>query len=135
MLNRYDPAAQYAELGAFRDPSYPFTATDFQLGDPPTLAIADPALDPVGMGVDASIPVTVEGPGTLALKYLLVDPATGQVVVSGDATPGATAGTFTVDIGADVTDLFPGLYELDLAASSDQVGPITERRVDLEVTP
>ena len=88
------------------------------------------------MGVDASIPVTVEGPGTLALKYLLVDPATGQVVTSGDATPGATAGTFTVDIGADVTGtLFPGLYQLDLAASSDQVGLITERQVDLEVTP
>ena len=98
----------WARSATRRIPSRP---TDFQLGDPPTLAIADPALDPVGMGVDASIPVTVEGPGTLALKYLLVDPATGQVVVSGDATPGATAGTFTVDIGADVTGtLFPGLY-------------------------
>ena len=46
VLNRYDPAAQYAELSAFRDPSYPFTATDFQLGDPPTLAIADPTARP-----------------------------------------------------------------------------------------
>lgn len=136
VLNRYDPAAQYAELSAFRDPTYPFTATDFQLGDPPSLAIADPAPDPIGMGTDASIPVTVEGPGDLALRYLLVDPATGQVVTSGDATPGAAAGAFTVDLPADLTaTLFPSLYQLDLAASSDAVGLITERQVDLEVTP
>jgi peptide/nickel transport system substrate-binding protein len=136
VLDRYDPAAQYAELSAFRDPSYPFTAADFQLGDPPSLAIADPAPEPIGMGADAAIPVTVEGPGTLALRYLLIDPATGQVVTSGDATPGATPGEFTVELGGDLTStLFPGLYQLDLAASSDAVGLITERQVDVEVTP
>ncbi len=136
LLERYDPAAQYAELRAFRDPGYPFTATDFQLGEPPTLTVADPAPGPIAMGADASIPVTVEGPGTLALRFLLVDPATGAVVTGGDATPGTEPGSFSVDIGADITGtLFPGLYQLDLAASSDGVGLISERRVDLEVTP
>ncbi len=136
LLERYDPAAQYAELTAFRDPGYPFTATDFQLGEPPTLAIAQPEVEPIAMGQDASISVAVEGPGTLALRYLLVDPATAVVVVSGDATPGAEAGSFVVDIGADITSaLFPGLYQLYLAASSDEVALVSERRVDLEVTP
>ena len=136
LLERYDPAAQYAELTAFRDPGYPFTATDFQLGEPPTLAIAQPAVEPIAMAQDASVAVSVEGPGTLALRYLLVDPATAVVVVSGDATPGAEAGSFTVDISADVTaTLFPGLYQLYLAASSDEVALVSERQVDLEVTP
>jgi peptide/nickel transport system substrate-binding protein len=136
LLERYDPAAQFAELTAFRDPTYPFTAADFSLGDPPTLAITAPDVDPLGLGQDVSIEVTVEGPGTLALRYLLVDPATGSVVVSGDAAPGAAGGTFVVDIGGDVTGtLFPGLYQLYLAASSDAVALVSERQVDLEVTP
>jgi peptide/nickel transport system substrate-binding protein len=136
LLDRYDPAAQYAELTAFRDPSYPFTAADFERGEPPTLAIAAPEVDPIGLGQDVAIDVAVGGPGTLALSYLLIDPATGSVVTSGDATPGATAGTFTVSLGGDITGtLFPGLYQLYLAASSDAVALVTERQVDLEVTP
>ncbi len=82
------------------------------------------------------IPVAVEGPGALVLRYLLIDPATGTAVTSGEAAPGATPGTFDVTLGADVTgSLFPGLYQLQLAASSDAVALISERRVDLEVGP
>ena len=45
-------------------------------------------------------------------------------------------GTFEVTLGADVTGrLFPGPYQLQLAASSDAVALISERRVDLEVAP
>jgi peptide/nickel transport system substrate-binding protein len=135
-LDRYDPAAQFAQLQANRDPGYPFRPGDFALGEPPRLAIAQPDVEPIGLGQDASVPVTVEGPGTLALRYLLVDPATGTIVTSGEAAPGAEPGTFTVELGGDITGtLFPGLYQLDLAASSDAVALITERRVDLEVTP
>lgn len=135
-LARYDPPAQFAELDAFRDPTYPFTAADFDLGPPPVLSI-----DPVdgataGLGEDVSLDVSVQGPGTVALRYLLIDPATGAVVQEGTAAPAATGGTFTVSIGADVTaGLFPGLYRLDLAASSDATALISERTVDLEVTP
>ena len=39
-------------------------------------------------------------------------------------------------IPADVTaTLFPGFYQLYLAAESDSLARITERRVDLEVLP
>jgi peptide/nickel transport system substrate-binding protein len=92
--------------------------------------------DVVGLGQDAVIPVTVEGPGTIDLRYLLIDPADGTVEASGGATPGATPGSFEVTLGGDVTGrLFPGLYQLQLAASSDAVALISERRVDLEVAP
>ena len=80
--------------------------------------------------------MTIQGPGTLALQYLLLDPATGAVVQKGEAAPGTEPGSFTVTLGADVTTgLFPGLYRLDLAASSDATALISERVVDLEVTP
>lgn len=135
-LARFDPAAQFAELDAFRDPTYPFTAKDLTLGDPPTLEIGDAAADPVAIGQEATVTVPVTGPGTIAVRYLLIDPATGSVVTSGDAAPGANAGEFSVTIPADITGgLFPGPYQLELAASSDAVGLVSERQVDLEVTP
>ena len=131
-----DRAAQFAQLDAFRDPTYPFRAGDFALGAPPTLVITPIEPVVVGLAQEARIRVTVEGPGTLSLQYLLIDPATGSVVTSGAGTPGATPGTFEVTLGPDVTaGLFPGLYQLGLAASSDAVAIISERRVDLEVAP
>ncbi|MFN8622484.1 MAG: ABC transporter substrate-binding protein [Chloroflexota bacterium] len=134
MLSRYDQAAQFAQLDAFRDPSYPFTAKDFQLGPAPTIAVDVADAPEVVPGEDTTVDVSVQGPGMLALKWLLIDPSDGSVVTSGD---GAAAGDgFSVTIPADVTDtLFPGLYQLDLAASSDQVALVAEREVDLEVTP
>jgi peptide/nickel transport system substrate-binding protein len=134
-LERFDPPAQFAELDAFRDPSYPFTAGDFYRGDPPTLAITDVTAEPVVPGEDAVVEATVDGPGTVALRYLLLDPAVGEVVASGDAEAGPD-GAFSVTIPADVTgSLFPGFYQLFLAAESDALALIDERRVDLEVLP
>jgi len=102
--------------------------------------------DLVVPGEDATITATVSGPGGLGLSYLLVDPSVGQVVASGDAEPSGAAGgedaadaadaaEFTVTIPAEVTEaLFPGSpYQLFLAASSDALARVTERRVDLEV--
>ena len=65
-----------------------------------------------------------------------LDPAEGTIVSEGDAEAGSAAGEFSVTIPADVTGtLFPGFYELYLAASSDQLAQVTERKVDLEVAP
>ena len=86
-------------------------------------------------GEDAVISATVTGPGTVGLQYLLIDPATGKVEDEGRAADGGD-GTFSVTIPADVTEsLFPGFYQLFLAADSDSLALITERRVDLEVLP
>jgi hypothetical protein len=87
-------------------------------------------------GEDAVVTASVNGPGTVGLQYLLLDPALGEVVVSGPADTGASSGEFSVTIPADITaSLFPGFYELYLAADSDELAQVTERRVDLEVTP
>jgi peptide/nickel transport system substrate-binding protein len=136
VLTRFDAPAQFAQLDAFRDPAYPFTATDFTLGQAPQLAIEPPEQVLVGVGQAAQIPVTVTGEGTLALRYLLLDPATGTVVQEGVADAGASPGAFVVTLPAEVTgQLFPGLYRLSLAASSDATALISERTVDVEVTP
>lgn len=135
-LAAFDPPAQFAELRAFRDPTYPFKPGDHYRGQPPALAIEDVAADVVLPGEDAAITATISGPGTLGVRYLLLDPALGQVVEVGDAAAGATEGEFVVTIPAEVTGaLFPGFYQLYLAASSDELAQITERRVDLEVSP
>jgi hypothetical protein len=55
-------------------------------------------------------------------------------VTSGSAEAGDAPGEFSVTIPADVTaTLFPAFYELYLAATSDELAQVTERRVDLEV--
>jgi hypothetical protein len=65
-----------------------------------------------------------------------VDPsaadAENAIVASGDAT--GDGGGFTVEIGADATGLlFPGVYQLYLLASSDELARVTERVVDLSI--
>jgi hypothetical protein len=54
------------------------------------------------------------------------------LLASGDAA--GADGSFTVEIGGEVTAaLFPGIYQLYLLASSDQLARVTERRLDLEI--
>jgi hypothetical protein len=88
------------------------------------------------LGDAISLPVTVEGPGALSLRYALVDPSAADaetaIVASGDAA--GENGAFTVEIGADVTALlFPSVYQLYLLASSGELARVTERAVDLSI--
>ena len=134
VLTRYDPPAQFAELQAFRADGYPFKPGDWRFGVPPTLTVqADLPLALLGEPV--SVPVSVEGPGALGLRYALVDPAAtadARLLASGEAT--GDAGAFAVEIGPDVTSaLFPGIYHLYLLASSNELARVTERRLDLEI--
>ncbi len=134
-LEQFDPPAQFAELLAFRDPAYPFKPGDHYRGEPPDLSVADVTADLVVPGEDAVISASVSGPGTVGLQYLLLDPAVGEVITSGRATD-AGDGTFTLTLPADLTStLFPGFYQLYLAAESDALALISERRIDLEVLP
>jgi peptide/nickel transport system substrate-binding protein len=133
-LEQFESTANFAELDAFRDPAYPFKPGDNYRGSPPELTIGDVPSDmTVVPGEDVDITVSLTGPGNLRLHYILVDPAQGEVVVSGVAE--SESEDFSVNVPGDVTaSLFPGaFYELYLAAESDSLARITERRVDLEV--
>lgn len=132
-MAKYDPPAQYAELQAFRDPSYPFKPGDWYLGDAPNLNIGQVQAPKVSVGKAASIKATVHGPGNIGLRYLLVNPADGKVLASGQSNP-AKAGEQTLNLGADATKgLKAGLYKLYLAAYSDALASVAERTVDLTV--
>ena len=74
-LEQFDPPAQFAELRAFRDPSYPFKPGDLYRGDPPTLSMDLTQPESVVRGDDAVITVDVSGTSDPGLRYLLVDPA------------------------------------------------------------
>ena len=54
-LARYDPPAQFAELHAFRDPSYPFKPGDWYLGEAPRIEIVAVDEDAVSIGQAADI--------------------------------------------------------------------------------
>jgi peptide/nickel transport system substrate-binding protein len=135
-LTRYDPPAQFAQADAFRADGYPFKPGDWEFGEPPVLAVDVEPPPAAVLGDAISLPVTVEGPGALSLRYALVDPSAADaetaIVASGDAA--GENGAFTVEIGADVTALlFPSVYQLYLLASSDELARVTERAVDLSI--
>ena len=134
-MTRYDPPAQFAELQAFRESTYPFKPGDWSFGSPPQMQFLDIEADPVKAGSSATIKVQVEGPGDLGLRYLLIDPTTGGVLASGEAEP-SSGNELVIELGGDVTaDLQPRFYQLFLAAFSDQLSRVREQRVDLEVSP
>jgi len=132
-LAKYDPPAQFAELQAFRDPSYPFKPGNFYLGDAPDLTITRVEAPRVVPGRAVEVKATVRGPGQIGLRYLLVDPSSAKVLSSGQTRP-ARAGDLTLSLEASVTrDLRPGLYRLFIAAYSDGVAAVAERSLDLNV--
>ncbi len=134
-LTKFDPPAQFAEITAFRDPSYPFKPGDFYLGSTPLLEILQAQTAPVRAGRDAEVTVQVRGPGAIGVRYALFDPAAGKVLHTGEATPG-TGGRLSVKLDAAATaKLQPGLYKLILAAYSSELASLAERQVDLEVRP
>lgn len=133
-LNRYDPPAQFAELNAFRDPTYPFKPGDWYRGEPPRLEIQRVSQARIGKGRAGEVTADVVGPGKLSMQYVLFDPATSKVVRSGNAEA-ASATRFTVRLDAATTgSLATGVYQLSLALISDDIASLSERRVNLEIT-
>lgn len=142
-LAAYEPRAQYAELRAFRDETYPFAPGDWSFGPPPTLAVQGVEAPIVTVGEESAVSVTVAGTGQLNLNYLLLDPVNGEVVQQGEAVraeadekDGEASGIaeFAIPLTDEMTaTLWPGLYRLYLIAHSDAIALVDERTVDLEV--
>jgi peptide/nickel transport system substrate-binding protein len=134
-LRRYDPPAQFAELEAFRDPRYPYEPGDWYFGQPPELSIDSVEGTTIRAGRTNEVTVEASGSGELSVRYVLVDPATSEVVTQGEAerSPG---GSFLVRLSGEVTgQLFPGLYKLSLALASDAIAVVSDRTVDIDIEP
>ena len=132
MLERYDPPAQFAELVAFRDANYPFTAGDLYRGLPDLIAYTEIEAPPIELGADYEVTLTLDGPGNLSLRYLLIDTASGEIIQQGDADT-LDPNWFAIRMTAETTDeLELGIYELVLVAYSDELARMAERRIELE---
>ncbi|MES0329532.1 MAG: hypothetical protein ABUK06_04525, partial [Dehalococcoidales bacterium] len=134
MLVDFESAAQFAELKAFRDPSYPFKAGEWYYGASPAIEINSVNTGILAPGGTTSITVEVAGPGVLGVDYLLFDPAAGTVMKS-SAAINTTASTFTINLSAQDTQgmLTGDLYYLYVTAYSDSISSLAERRADIVV--
>lgn len=125
-LARFDPPSQYAELRAFRDPTYPFKPGDWYFGTPPSIELSSPKGELL-IGSDSSFKVKVQGLGKLGLRYLLFDPTEGKVLKMGEATM-LDEDTFSFTIPSELTSrLKQAPYHLFLTAYSDELSLVSER--------
>ncbi len=132
-LERFDPPAQFAELKAFRDENYPFSPGDWYFGAAEPISLEPESVNGIVIGQPLDVSVDVDGPGELGVRYVWSDPATGNVVKSGDAT--AEGGGFVVPFSAaETAALVPGLYRLSITAYSDQLSTVSERVLTVEAS-
>ena len=133
MLVRFDKDNEELELQAFRDPSYPFSASDWVLGVPAPVAInsihAPPLIEP---GKEATIVINATSQYPIHISYVLRDIVTGQVVSSGEANwsiTGYAIITFPSTLTSQLRENSP--YELIVVAYSDEAAGATEKTVTL----
>jgi len=132
-LYRFDPAAQYAELRAFRDPTYPFKPGDWYYGMPTPVEIVSVGIPTVVPGGEAKFVVELRGSMPLGVKYLIRDPTTGKILISGVAKE-VTPTRFVISLSSDFTSsLMPGLYELLIVGYSSEVALVSAERQFFDV--
>ena len=134
LLETFDSSAQFAQIKAFRDPGYPFHPGDLYYGKPPTIQIVSVEGAFIEEEADmVTVVVELEGPGEMAVQYILQEPATGEIIKSGSAEA-ISANRFQIQVPAEVVATLTGdLYHLFLAAYTDELSTLLERRVDIEV--
>lgn len=133
-LVRFDPPAQFAELEAFRDDSYPFKPGDFFRGTAPSIRFE--RIEATGFGTDmqATVNIEITGPGNLEVRFVLQNPVTGKTLASGNAHQ-VSATHYTIDLAIENSaGIKPALTHLFLTAFSDAVSSLAEQRIDLEAT-
>jgi len=132
-LVTFAPPAQFAELEAFRDPTYPFQCGQWFFGASPTLEIKSVNTQPISPGESAVIEIEVSGPGELGTSYLLFDPVESKVLKTGEAEA-VSPSRFSLRLSREETSaMIPGVYHLFIVAHSDEVSSLAERRVDIDV--
>jgi peptide/nickel transport system substrate-binding protein len=79
------------------------------------------------IGSDTKLEVPVTGPGTLGLRFSLVDPARGTELLAGEASR-TSPDTYSIQLpSAETSKLRAGQYQLVLTAFSDELSSVTER--------
>ncbi|MEM3872637.1 MAG: ABC transporter substrate-binding protein [Nitrososphaeria archaeon] len=127
-LYKYDPAAQYAEIRAFRDPTYPFSPGKWYYGKPETPQIKSVNVPTVLQGQAAKVEVELQGPTPLGVIYLIKDTRTGAIMGSGSGTA-VSPTRFSIELSPDFTSkLSVGVYELTIAGFSEQVAFVTSEK-------
>ncbi|MGB9726942.1 MAG: ABC transporter substrate-binding protein [Nitrososphaeria archaeon] len=127
-LYKYDPAAQYAEIRAFRDPTYPFGPGKWYFGKPETPEFKSVSVPTVLQGQAAKVDVELAGPTPLGVKYLIRDTRTGAILKSGSGTA-VSPTKFTIELPADFTSsLNVGVYEITVAGYSDVVAFVSAEK-------
>ncbi len=134
ILTKFEPQSQYAELNAFRDPAYPFKPGDWYYGDAEIVEISGVDGGPIEVGADARYTIDVTGPGGAGVKFVLFDPVSGEVLLTGDAVA-ESSDRLAIDIPSDVTSkMVEGApYSLFLAAFSEDLSYVTERVEKIDV--
>ena len=132
-LVRFDPPAQFAELVAFRDPTYPFKPGEWFFGRSTPITFATIQVEEsFSLSSGLEVDVQLQGPGQLGVRYLFFDPVGGRVVATGEAQR-VSATQFSVALSPQQTaQLEPGFYDLVVTAYSDEVSSLAERRLSIE---
>jgi peptide/nickel transport system substrate-binding protein len=130
----YDPANQYCELRAFRDPTYPFSPGTWYFGMPESVNIVSVGLPTVVPGGDAQVVIELKGPTPLHVKYLIKDPVSGEVVTYGLGTSVAPD-RFLIQLSSELTSkLRPGgIYEITVIGYSDRVALLSSEKHFLSI--
>lgn len=129
-LYTIDPARQYIELRAYRDPTYPFRPGNFYYGVATPVSIRSISIPTVTVGQLATVSVAMDvptGAGRIIYKWGIVDPTTGQYVHVSDEQSAPSA-PITVNIPAEVmSKLAPNrAYKLWLLAYAENVPIVAE---------
>jgi len=132
-LHAFDATVPYAELRRTEDPDYPFSAGEWYYGRPTAPEITKIGIPTVVPGGLASFVIEVSGLPPLGVKYLIRNPITAEILAIGDAEA-ITASKFLISLSANFTDAMePGLYELTVAAYSEQVAFVSTAKEFFDV--
>ncbi len=121
-IDSFDKDAQTAVLRAFRDPTYPFHPGDWFYGVPSEKTkIIKLNVKPLIVGEPFNMTIVVVGAGNISVRWLLVDPSTGDVILSGEAQPSEFG--YLIYIPAEMTSKLSTYYNYKLVviAFSDKI--------------
>ncbi|MEM4311898.1 MAG: ABC transporter substrate-binding protein [Nitrososphaerales archaeon] len=132
ILNKFDSSAQFAELIAYRDDTYPFTPKDLYFGAAGVPEIIKIDEKPLLIGKENALDITLAGVGALRILYSLYDPVSNELLYAAPAKE-LTPNKFSLVIPSQVSSkLKEKNYELIINAYSEDVSYVIEKKILLQ---